>query len=89
MEPPGIGRGDALALDEFRAVFVKELGHRARGAAGDLLESVSRVLVLAAELRAAGGAGQSRTIDREPFPNEGNADPNRVGYVAHSAGVDR
>jgi len=41
------------------------------------------------QLRAAGGAGQSRTIDREPFPNEGNADPNRVGYVAHSAGVDR
>jgi len=28
------------------------------------------------QLRAAGGAGQSRTIDREPFPNEGNADLN-------------
>jgi hypothetical protein len=27
----GIGWGDALALDEFRAVLVKELGHRARG----------------------------------------------------------
>jgi len=48
---PGIGRGDAPALDEFRAVLVKELGHRARGAAGDLLESVSRVLVLAGEDR--------------------------------------
>jgi hypothetical protein len=33
------------------AVVVEELGHRARGAAGDLLEGVGRVVVLAGEDR--------------------------------------
>ncbi len=40
---------DARALHEFCAVLVKELGHRARGAAGDLLEGVGGVVVLAGE----------------------------------------
>src|SRR5690349_19741584 len=34
----GSGEGDTRASDEFRAVLVNELGHRPRGAAGDLLE---------------------------------------------------
>ena len=33
--------------EEFRAVLVKELGQRARGATCDLLEGVGRVVVLA------------------------------------------
>ena len=43
----GSGEDDARASGEFRAVLVKELGHRARGAAGDLLEGGGRVVVLA------------------------------------------
>ena len=42
---------DARASDEFRAVLVKELSHRARGVAGDLLEGAGRVVVLAGEDR--------------------------------------
>ena len=44
-------KNDAWASEEFRAVLVKELGHRAWGAAGDLLEDVGRVVVLAGEDR--------------------------------------
>src|SRR4029077_5966127 len=39
--------GDARASGEFRAVLVEELGHRARGATGDLAEGASGVVVLA------------------------------------------
>ena len=46
--PPGVRM---YASDEFRAVVVKELGHRARRAAGDLLEGAGRVVVLAGEDR--------------------------------------
>ena len=42
---------DARASGEFRAVLVEELGHRARGAAGDLLEGAGRVVVLAGQDR--------------------------------------
>src|SRR5262245_48583551 len=37
--------------DEFAAVLVKELGQQARGSAGDPLEGVGRVVVLAGEGR--------------------------------------
>src|ERR1043166_5833156 len=47
----GAGEGDARASHEFRAVLVKELGHRAWGAAGDLLKGLGRVVVLAGEDR--------------------------------------
>ncbi len=39
------------ASGEFRAVLAEELGYRARGAAGDLLEGAGRVVVLAGEDR--------------------------------------
>jgi hypothetical protein len=42
---------ETRASDEFRAVVVEELGHRARGAAGDPLEGVGRMVVLASEDR--------------------------------------
>src|SRR4029079_13123230 len=45
------GEGHARASGECGAVVVKELGHRAWGAAGDLLEGVRRVVVLAGEDR--------------------------------------
>src|SRR5580700_2219327 len=48
----GAGNGwTARASGEFRAVLMKELGHRARGAAGDLLEGAGRVVVLSGEDR--------------------------------------
>ena len=47
----GSGEDDARASEEFRAVLVEELGHRARGVAGDLLEGAGRVVVLAGEDR--------------------------------------
>src|SRR4029077_15715682 len=49
--PAGIGWGDARASEEFRAVLAEELGHRARGASGDLLEGAGGVVVLAGEDR--------------------------------------
>jgi hypothetical protein len=48
--------GDARASGEFRAVLVEELGHRARGAAGDLAEGAGGVVVL---------AGQDRPLARD------------------------
>ena len=49
----GAGSGENVARrsDEFRAVLVEELGHRAWRAAGDLVEGVGRVVVLAGEDR--------------------------------------
>lgn len=43
--------GDARGSGEFRAVLVEELGHRARGAAGDLAEGAGRVVVLTGQDR--------------------------------------
>jgi hypothetical protein len=48
--------GDARASGEFRAVLVEELGHRARGAAGDLAEGAGGVVVL---------VGQDRPLARD------------------------
>ena len=50
-DPLRLDEDDAPASHEFRAVLVKELGHRTRGAAGDLLEGVGRVVVLTGEDR--------------------------------------
>jgi hypothetical protein len=44
-------REHAGASDECRAEFVKELGHGARGAAGNPLKGVGRIVVLAGEDR--------------------------------------
>src|SRR5215470_14309135 len=48
---PGSRERDARASHECRAVVVNELGQRARGAAGDPLEGVRRVVVLAGKNR--------------------------------------
>ena len=47
----GAAEGDARGSGEFRAVLVEELGHRARGAAGDLAEGAGRVVVLTGQDR--------------------------------------
>src|SRR5690242_10563198 len=52
----GAAEGDSQASGEFRAVLVKEFGHWARGAAGDLLEGAGGVVVL---------AGQDRPLARD------------------------
>jgi hypothetical protein len=47
----GSGERDARVSDEFRAVLVQELGDGARRPAGDQLEGIGRVVVLAGEDR--------------------------------------
>ena len=51
-------------------MLVKELGHRARGAAGDLLEGVGRVVVLAGEDRPLARDEQLRRPGRYPGAGE-------------------
>jgi len=64
------GGDDARASKESRAVGVKELGDRAWGAAGDLLESAGGVVVLAGEDRPLAGDEQFSRPGRYPGAGE-------------------
>src|SRR5271165_1031712 len=82
---PGSREGDARASDEFRAVLVQELGHWARGAAGDLLEGAGRVVVLAGEDRPLARDQQLRLPGRYPRAGEALEELRFVG-VANERG---
>ncbi len=77
--------GDARGSGEFRAVLVEELGHRARGAAGDLLKGACGVVVL---------PGQDRPLARDEqlsgprrYPGAGQACvPRNSAVLEASAG---
>ena len=62
--------GDARVSDEFGAVLVEELGHRARGVTGDLLEGAGGVVVLASEDRPLARDEQLSGPRRYPGPGE-------------------